>query len=105
MLADKPDNPECWGVVTSQRATNVGDIGDHASNQDTPRLGLANVARLFEYHVSELGSFLAEVDRIDYIVPIGVYSLVPGTENQLLRYLVPEGHIMALRGDHPPACT
>ena len=70
-LAGKPANPNCWGVVTSQRATTVGDIGEHASSQDEPRLGLGNVARLFvelgfliEGHVSDLGTFLAEIDGI-----------------------------------------
>ena len=70
-LAGKPANPNCWGVVTSQRATTVGDIGEHASSQDVPRLGLGNVARLFvelglliEGHVSDLGTFLAEIDGI-----------------------------------------
>ena len=70
-LAAKPANPNCWGVVTSQRATTLGDIGEHASSQDVPRLGLGNVARLFvelglliEGHVSDLGTFLAEIDGI-----------------------------------------
>jgi hypothetical protein len=56
----------CWGVVTSQRAVAVGDIGEHSSSfAGEPRLGLGNVARLFEFnHVSELGAFLAEVDGI-----------------------------------------
>ena len=67
-----PANPNCWGVVTSQRATTEHDIGQHASSQDEPRLGLANVARLlYELgltdgpHVSDLGSFLAEMDGLD----------------------------------------
>jgi hypothetical protein len=56
----------CWGVVTSQRASTVHDIGAHASSQSTPRLGLGNAARLFGFdHVSELGSFLASVDGLD----------------------------------------
>lgn len=70
--ANAPDNPNCWGVVTSQRAVAVGDIGEHASSfAGEPRLGLGNVARLlFDLgltagpHVSDLGSFLATVDGI-----------------------------------------
>jgi len=56
----------CWGTVTSQRASTVHDIGTHASSQSTPRLGLGNVARLFGFNsVGELGSFLASVDGLD----------------------------------------
>jgi hypothetical protein len=56
----------CWGVVTSQRASIFHDIGQHASSQSEPRLGLGNVARLFGFdHVGELGSFLASVDGLD----------------------------------------
>lgn len=56
----------CWGVVTSQRASTVHDIGQHSSSQSEPRLGLGNVARLFGFDsVGELGSFLASVDGLD----------------------------------------
>src|SRR5688572_2399876 len=44
--AAQPSNPNCWGVVSAQRATSVGDVGEHASAQSTPRLGLGNTARL-----------------------------------------------------------
>ncbi|MGH8913102.1 MAG: hypothetical protein ACRDZM_01145, partial [Acidimicrobiia bacterium] len=55
-----------WGVVTSQRAVAEGDMGEHSSSFYEPRLGLGNVARLFEFdHVSELGVFLATVDGIE----------------------------------------
>lgn len=62
-----PVNPNCWGVVTAQRATSApGSMGEHASNQTEPRLGLANVARAFGFdHISDLGSFLAEIDGIE----------------------------------------
>lgn len=60
-FADKPANPECWGTVTQQRATTEGDIGEHASEQDEPRVGIANV---LGGHPSELGTFLAEADDI-----------------------------------------
>ncbi len=67
-----PANPSCWGTVSAQRATSTHDIGEHASAQSTPRLGLGNTARLlFDLgltsgpHVSDLGSTLAELDGID----------------------------------------
>lgn len=60
------DGRNCWGTVTSQRASTVHDVGEHSSSQSEPRLGLGNVARLFGFeHVSELGSFLASVDELD----------------------------------------
>lgn len=59
--ADEPENPECWGVVTSQRATTEGDIGEHSSDQDEPRQGIGRLAD----HPSELGTFLASIDEID----------------------------------------
>jgi hypothetical protein len=71
-FASSPANPSCWGVVTSQRATTEGDIGAHASSQDTPHAGLGNVARLLYDlgissgpHVSDLGSALATLDGLD----------------------------------------
>jgi hypothetical protein len=63
--ADPPDNPECLGVVTSQRAVAHHDIGEHASSQEEPRLGLGNVTRLLlgdDAHIGELGSLLGEID-------------------------------------------
>jgi hypothetical protein len=63
-FADSGQN--CWGVVTSQRASTYHDIGQHTSSQSEPRLGLGNVARLFGFeHVSDLGSFLASVDELE----------------------------------------
>jgi hypothetical protein len=60
------DGQNCWGVVTSQRASTFHDIGQHSSSQSEPRLGLGNVARLFGFDsVGELGSFLASVDGAD----------------------------------------
>jgi hypothetical protein len=63
--ASPPDSPECLGVVTAQRATAHHDIGEHASSQEEPRLGLGNVARALlgdDAHVGDLGAFLAEID-------------------------------------------
>lgn len=60
------DGRNCWGVVTSQRASTAHDIGEHSSSQNEPRLGLGNVARLFGFDsVGELGSFLASIDGDD----------------------------------------
>lgn len=39
-----PDNPRGFGAVTSQRALDDHDIGEHASGQTEPRLGVGNVA-------------------------------------------------------------
>lgn len=66
-LADgRPTNPNCWGVVTSQAAVAVGGIGEHASGQTEPRLGLGNLVRVLGFdHISDLGSFLAMVDGIE----------------------------------------
>jgi hypothetical protein len=63
--AAPPEN--CWGVVTSQRATSVGDVGEHSSSfAGEPRLGLGNVAGLLGFDsVGDLGSFLASVDNIE----------------------------------------
>jgi hypothetical protein len=63
--ADPPDDPECLGVVTSQRAVAHHDIGEHASSQEEPRLGLGNVTRLLlgdEAHIGDLGSLLGVID-------------------------------------------
>jgi len=65
--AAPPDHPSCWGVVTSQRAVAEHDIGEHASAQEEPRLGLGNVARELlgeDAHVSDLGTALAELDEL-----------------------------------------
>ena len=61
--AAQPPSAYCWGVVTSQRASTVHDIGSHVSSQDTPHDGLANVARQFGFAgPGQLGSFLATID-------------------------------------------
>jgi hypothetical protein len=66
-----PDGQWCWGVVTGQRASTYHDLGSHISAQSEPRLGLANVARLFfslgiidEATVYALGTYLASVDGL-----------------------------------------
>jgi hypothetical protein len=63
--ADTPDSPNCLGVVTAQRAVANHDIGEHASAQEEPRLGLGNVTRLLlgdDAHNGDLGSLLGAID-------------------------------------------
>ena len=65
-LAAPSDSADCWGKVTSQRATTTHDVGEHAAAQEEPRMGLGNTARFFGFEsVGELGSFLASVDGIE----------------------------------------
>jgi len=66
-----PANPSCWGVVTSQRATTLHDIGTHSSAQAEPRMGLGNFARfLFDMgltagtHISDTATVAAALDGI-----------------------------------------
>ncbi len=62
-----PVDANCLGVVTAQRAVAQHDIGEHASAQDEPRLGLGNVAEEVlgdGTHVGEFGAFLGEIDGI-----------------------------------------
>ena len=64
-LGAPPADANCLGVVTAQRAVANHDIGEHASSQEEPRLGLGNVARLVlgdSTHVGEFGAFLGEID-------------------------------------------
>jgi hypothetical protein len=60
-----PDDANCLGVVTAQRAVANHDLGEHASSQEEPRLGLGNVAEVVlgdGTHVGEFGAFLGEID-------------------------------------------
>ena len=66
--ADPPETPNCLGVVTAQRATAHHDIGEHASAQEEPRLGLGNVTREIlgeDAHIGDLGALLGEIDGDD----------------------------------------
>ena len=54
------ENASCWGTVTSQRATTVHDIGEHASSQTEPRAGLGNLG-----FPGDVGSFLASIDQLE----------------------------------------
>ena len=66
--ADPPANPNCLGVVTAQRAVAHHDIGEHASAQEEPRLGLGNITREIlgeDAHIGDFGAFLGEIDVDD----------------------------------------
>lgn len=59
------EDKNCWGVVSAQRARAVGGLGEHASPQEEPRVGLGNLPALFGLdHISEVGTFLAQIDEI-----------------------------------------
>jgi hypothetical protein len=64
-----PGTNNCWGKVSSQRASTLHDIGDHASDQAEPRLGLGNLAHDGIFFgvdtVGELGAFLGSLDGIE----------------------------------------
>ncbi|HEU4540966.1 MAG TPA: hypothetical protein VFR23_07535 [Jiangellaceae bacterium] len=65
--ANPSENAECFGVVSSQRAVADHDIGQHASEQEEPRLGLGNVTRLIlgdDAKMGDFGAFLGEIDGI-----------------------------------------
>lgn len=60
------DGSNCWGVVSSQAARSDGGLGAHASSFDEPRLGIGNVARLFDVEgPGGLGTLLASIDGND----------------------------------------
>lgn len=60
------DGSNCWGVVSSQSARSDGGLGAHASSFDEPRLGIGNVARLFNVEgPGGLGTLLASIDGND----------------------------------------
>jgi hypothetical protein len=64
-LSPNGADKNCWGVVTSQ-LTAVDGLGEHASQQEVPRVGLGNLARDLGFnHISEMGTFLAEIDGIE----------------------------------------
>jgi len=65
-LAAPPDSANCWGQVTSQRATTTQGIGEHASQQEESRLGLGNLAHALGFDTpGEMGAFLGEIDGIE----------------------------------------
>lgn len=63
--------PSCWGQATKAFAS-TGTMGQHASDQEEPRLGLRNVARaladagvLADDSLESLGAFLASASGLD----------------------------------------
>jgi hypothetical protein len=63
--AQAQDDSACWGQATAVFAQ-TGEMGEHASQQETPRLGLRNLARaLYDAGVipddsmQSLGAFVA----------------------------------------------
>ena len=60
-----PNSHACWGQATKVFAA-MGDLGEHASQEATPRQGLRNLARelyevgiLFDDTLQELGAWVA----------------------------------------------
>jgi hypothetical protein len=57
------DNYKNWGqaskeLAQSDRTTNKGSMGEHASGQDEPRFGLGNVKKLCETSMKDLADEL-----------------------------------------------
>ena len=65
VAADANDNA-CWGQATAVFAK-TGEMGEHASQEPTPRLGLRNLARVLydagaipDDSMQSLGAFVAD---------------------------------------------
>jgi hypothetical protein len=70
VVDSQADDQACWGQATRVFAA-MGVMGEHASQYETPRLGLRNLARaLYESGViaddsmQSLGAFVATVERL-----------------------------------------
>ena len=72
LAAPGPGVNNCWGTVVSQRATFYHDIGEHIKLQSEPRLGVGNLAKLFQMTVGELASLLSFLDDFTGDDPAGV---------------------------------
>jgi hypothetical protein len=66
MAAQAQDDNACWGQATKVFAA-TGEMGKHSSQQENPRIGLRNLARLLydagiieEDTMAALGAFVAE---------------------------------------------
>ena len=67
VVSAQPENPECWGEITSEAASyEPGLLGEHSSEfAGEERDGLGNlVSDLGLDHISDLGTILGEVDGI-----------------------------------------
>ncbi|MBI2029607.1 hypothetical protein HYT02_04280 [Candidatus Gottesmanbacteria bacterium] len=63
VFATGPELNNCWGTVVSQRASYYHDVGEHASSQSEPRVGVGNLAHdVFDMSVGELASLLGTLD-------------------------------------------
>jgi hypothetical protein len=72
LAAPGPGLNNCWGTVVSQRASYYHDIGIHSSSQSEPRLGVGNLAKLFQMTIGELASLLSFLDDFTGDDPAGV---------------------------------
>ena len=72
LAAPGPGTNNCWGTVVSQRATYYHDIGIHSSSQSEPRLGVGNLAKLFDMAIGELAALLSMLDDFTGDDPAGV---------------------------------
>ena len=60
------EGSNCWGVVVDRRPAPTAGSGAHSSSFDEPRLGIGNVARLFNVEgPGGLGTLLASIDGND----------------------------------------
>ena len=69
-LAATPTDASCWGAATRYLAQQYpGSMGEHASDQASPRLGIGNVAEAFTgtHQPGELGALLGSL--IDFTCP------------------------------------
>ncbi len=61
----RPDNPNGFGTVVSQKGCNYHDVGEHSSSQEEPRQGVGNVARNDGSpgdHPGDHGGFVGDLD-------------------------------------------
>jgi hypothetical protein len=57
----------CFGIASGQRASVIGDTGEHASSFEEPRTGIGQlIFKVFGLSsIGEAGSLLAALDRFD----------------------------------------
>ena len=61
-----PNQNNCFGLASGQRASTLHDTGEHASSFDEPRLGIGNlVFRVLGFEsIGQAGAALAAIDDI-----------------------------------------